>query len=96
MPLLLQVFITPMPLLRLMAACGMPHLRNLDEAVNIMREAMLDVIQVGFLFVGGMPCTVGLSGRSGGLGSQQYVGVACCDAQWTVQEPSQEALLLES
>lgn len=47
MPLhLLQVFITPMPLLRLMAACGMPHLKNLDEAVNIMREAMLGVIQV--------------------------------------------------
>jgi hypothetical protein len=48
-PLLLllgQVFITPMPLLRLMAACGMPHLRNLDEAVHIMRTAMLDVIQV--------------------------------------------------
>jgi hypothetical protein len=35
-----------MPLLRVMAACGMPHLRNLDEAVNIMRSAMLDVIQV--------------------------------------------------
>ena len=41
-----QVFITPMPLLRFMAACGMPHLKNLDEAVNIMRAAMLDVIQV--------------------------------------------------
>jgi hypothetical protein len=46
--LCLQVFITPMPLLRLMAACGMPHLKNLDEAVAIMRSAMLDVIQVGF------------------------------------------------
>lgn len=46
-PLCLQVFITPMPLLRLMAACGMPHLKNLDEAVAIMRSAMLDVIQVG-------------------------------------------------
>lgn len=44
--LLLQVFITPMPLLRLMSACGMPHLKNIHEAVNIMREAMLGVIQV--------------------------------------------------
>lgn len=35
-----------MPLLRLMAACGMPHLRNLDEAVGIMKTAMLDVIEV--------------------------------------------------
>jgi hypothetical protein len=25
---------------------GLPHLRNLDEAVSIMRGAMLDVIQV--------------------------------------------------
>lgn len=41
-----QVFITPMPLLRFMAACGMPHLKNLDEAVDIMRAAMLGVIQV--------------------------------------------------
>jgi hypothetical protein len=41
-----QVFITPMPLLRFMAACGMPHLKNLDEAVGIMRAAMLGVIQV--------------------------------------------------
>lgn len=50
--LCLQVFITPMPLLRLMAACGMPHLKNLNEAVAIMRAAMLDVIQVG-LWAGG-------------------------------------------
>jgi hypothetical protein len=42
-----QVFITPMPLLRLLAAAGAPHLRHLDEAVAIMRGAMLDVIQVG-------------------------------------------------
>jgi hypothetical protein len=46
------VFITPMPLLRLMAACGMPHLKNLDEAVSIMRSAMLDVIQVGLYMQG--------------------------------------------
>jgi hypothetical protein len=43
---LLQVFITPMPLLRAAHAMGLPHLRNLDEAVSIMRGAMLDVIQV--------------------------------------------------
>jgi hypothetical protein len=41
-----QVFITPMPLLRVAHALGLPHLRNLDEAVSIMRGAMLDVIQV--------------------------------------------------
>ena len=40
------MFITPMPLLRLMDALGVPHLKNLDEAVRIMRAAMLDVIQV--------------------------------------------------
>lgn len=34
-----------MPVLWVMHALGMPHLRNLDEAVNIMRAAMLDVIQ---------------------------------------------------
>lgn len=39
-----QVFITPMPLLRLMSALGLPHLRNLDEAVATMRAAMLGVI----------------------------------------------------
>lgn len=33
-----------MPLLRLMHLLGLPHLRNLDEAVCIMRSAMLDVI----------------------------------------------------
>eukprot|EP00775_Hariotina_reticulata_P002129 gene2129-2448_t len=42
---LAEVFITPMPLLRLMHMLGMPHLRNLDEAVAIMRAAMLEVIQ---------------------------------------------------
>eukprot|EP00878_Enallax_costatus_P019160 GHUV01020204.1.p1 GENE.GHUV01020204.1~~GHUV01020204.1.p1 ORF type:complete len:498 (+),score=145.15 GHUV01020204.1:378-1871(+) len=42
---LAEVFITPMPILRLMDAVGVPHLRNLDEAVRIMRAAMLDVIQ---------------------------------------------------
>jgi hypothetical protein len=41
-----QVFITPMPLLRIAHTLGLPHLRNLDEAVSIMRGAMLDVIQV--------------------------------------------------
>jgi hypothetical protein len=41
-----QVFITPMPLLRVAHALGLPHLRNLDEAVRIMRGAMLEVIQV--------------------------------------------------
>ncbi|KAF6262648.1 cytochrome P450 [Scenedesmus sp. NREL 46B-D3] len=42
---LAEVFITPMPLLRLAHALGLPHLRNLDEAVGIMRGAMLGVIQ---------------------------------------------------
>lgn len=62
---LLQVFITPMPLLRVMAACGMPHLKNLDEAVNIMREAMLGVIQV----CRGRPCTSGAWGVMEAIGS---------------------------
>jgi hypothetical protein len=42
----LQVFITPMPLLRIAHTLGLSLLRNLDEAVSIMRGAMLDVIQV--------------------------------------------------
>ncbi|WIA42697.1 hypothetical protein OEZ86_008649 [Tetradesmus obliquus] len=42
---LAEVFITPMPLLRAGHAMGLPHLRNLDEAVSVMRGAMLDVIQ---------------------------------------------------
>lgn len=36
-----------MPLLRLMDALGMRQLRTLDEAVQVMRSAMLGVIQVG-------------------------------------------------
>jgi hypothetical protein len=40
------VFITPMPLLRAMAALGDRRLSDLDEAVKVMRGAMLDVIQV--------------------------------------------------
>lgn len=38
-----------MPLLRVLHALGLPHLRNLDEAVSIMRAAMLDVIAVRWL-----------------------------------------------
>jgi len=42
---LAQVFITPLPLLRALHLLGAPHLRNLDEAVNVMRTSMLGVIQ---------------------------------------------------
>ncbi|EFJ41317.1 cytochrome P450 [Volvox carteri f. nagariensis] len=42
---LAQIFITPLPLLRVLDRLGLPHLRRLDEAVSIMRRAMLDVIQ---------------------------------------------------
>jgi hypothetical protein len=41
-----QVFITPMPLLRLLSALGDRRLSDLGEAVKVMRGAMLDVIQV--------------------------------------------------
>jgi hypothetical protein len=43
---LAEVFITPMPLLRLLKALGFPQLRQLDTAVATMREAMLGVIHV--------------------------------------------------
>ncbi|GLC47259.1 hypothetical protein PLESTB_001835900 [Pleodorina starrii] len=42
---LADIFITPLPLLRLLDALGLPHLRRLDEAVGVMRAAMLEVIQ---------------------------------------------------
>ncbi|KAG2435417.1 hypothetical protein HYH02_011918 [Chlamydomonas schloesseri] len=41
---LAQVFITPLPLLQAMERLGLPHLRQLGEAVGVMRAAMLDVI----------------------------------------------------
>ncbi|PNW87838.1 hypothetical protein CHLRE_01g003850v5 [Chlamydomonas reinhardtii] len=41
---LAQVFITPLPLLKAMDRLGAPHLRQLGEAVSVMRAAMLDVI----------------------------------------------------
>lgn len=39
-----EVFITPMPLLRLMDAVGLRQLRTLREAVGVMRSSMLGVI----------------------------------------------------
>ena len=36
-----------MPLLKLLRALGAPQLQRLDDAVGTMREAMLEVIQVG-------------------------------------------------
>ncbi|GIL57873.1 hypothetical protein Vafri_13130 [Volvox africanus] len=45
---LAEIFITPLPLLRFLDRIGFPHLRRLDEAVRIMRQAMLDVVQVRF------------------------------------------------
>lgn len=73
-----QVFITPMPLLRFMAACGMPHLKNLDEAVGIMRAAMLGVIQVrerGSMRDGAALSAAG--GAGGGLGPGHSSGAFC-------------------
>ncbi|GLI63266.1 hypothetical protein VaNZ11_006170 [Volvox africanus] len=42
---LAEIFITPLPLLRILDWVGFPHLRRLDEAVSIMRQTMLDVVQ---------------------------------------------------
>ncbi|GIL78304.1 hypothetical protein Vretifemale_7752 [Volvox reticuliferus] len=42
---LAEIFITPLPLLRILDRVGFPQLRRLDEAVSIMRQAMLDVVQ---------------------------------------------------
>eukprot|EP00887_Chlorella_sp_A99_P004562 scaffold84.g4562.t1 len=41
---LAEVFITPMPLLRLMDALGFKQLRTLHEAMGVMRDSMLGVI----------------------------------------------------
>ena len=37
-----------MPVLRVMEALGARNLRTLNEAVGVMRDAMLGVIQVGW------------------------------------------------
>lgn len=58
-----QVFITPMPLLRLMEALGARNLRTLGEAVAVMRAAMLGVIQVGGAGLGSAEA----GGEPGGL-----------------------------
>jgi len=39
-----RIFITPMPMLKLMERFGDPHVRLLGESVDVMRTAMLDVI----------------------------------------------------
>lgn len=47
--ILADIFITPMPLLRVLDRLGLPHLRQLEEAVDTMRSSMLAVIEVGQL-----------------------------------------------
>jgi len=39
-----QVFVTPMPLLRLMNAMGMPQLKTLEGSLEVIRSTMLEVV----------------------------------------------------
>lgn len=43
---LADVFITPLPLLKVMEKLGFTELKRLSEASAVMRESMLDVIAV--------------------------------------------------
>jgi hypothetical protein len=87
--LCLQVFITPMPLLRVAHALGLPHLRNLDEAVSIMRGAMLDVIQVR----AGLKEEQNLQGFAPVIGFRVQVSASCGEQCLDVIQGGQQQIL---
>ena len=39
-----EVFVTPMPILKLMDRLGMPQLRTLEQSVGVIRETMLGIV----------------------------------------------------